>query len=136
VARQAHYCGSDVDPPDHRTEHAGTRPSTVLPREDFRSLPGTTHKGGLWRCRKGKVRLQGSLHPGWHSAPSLSTYSWQARQKEPSHTGHWIHSRPRREVRGGNANELGELPRQRARERTVAKHRIRGMNSISVGYLY
>jgi hypothetical protein len=63
------------------------------------------------------VRLQGSLHPGWHSAPILSSYSWQALQKELSHTGHRIRSRPRRKVHGGDANELGELPHQRARER-------------------
>jgi hypothetical protein len=40
---------SGVDPLDYRIEHAGTRPSTVLPREDLRSLPGTVHQGGIRR---------------------------------------------------------------------------------------
>jgi hypothetical protein len=31
VARQVHYCGSDVDPPDHRTEHAGPDPQQFYP---------------------------------------------------------------------------------------------------------
>jgi hypothetical protein len=48
MARQVHHYGSDADPPHHRTEHAGTGPSMVLPREYFKSLLGTTHKGGLW----------------------------------------------------------------------------------------
>jgi hypothetical protein len=116
MAQQTCHCGSSTDPPHHRTEHAGTRPSTVLPGEEFRSLPGTMHKGRLWRCIKGKVRLQGSLHPRWHNVPSLLAYSWKDHQKEPSDTGHWICSRPSREVRRRNANELGEFPHQRARE--------------------
>jgi hypothetical protein len=70
MARQVHQCRSSADLPHHRTEHAGTEPSTILPREDFRSLPGTMHKGGSWRCKKRKVRLQGILHPGCHSVPS------------------------------------------------------------------
>jgi hypothetical protein len=107
MAQQAHHCGSDVDPPHHRTEHAGTGPSVVLLREDFRSLHGTVHKGGLWQCRKGKARLQGSLHSGWRNAPIFSSYSWQDRQKEPSDVGHWIRSRPRREVCRRNANAAG-----------------------------
>jgi hypothetical protein len=45
--QQVHYCGSDVDPPDHRNKHAGTRTLIVPPREDFRSLPGILHKGGI-----------------------------------------------------------------------------------------
>jgi hypothetical protein len=102
----------DVDPPHHRTEHAGIGPSTVLPKEDFRLLPGTMHKGGFWRCRKGKERLQGSLHLGWSRATRLSAYSWKSHQKEPSHVGHRICSGPHRKVRGGNANELGDLPCQ------------------------
>jgi hypothetical protein len=112
MARQAHYFGSNADPLDHRTKHVGIRPSVVLPREDFRSLPGTVHKGGLWRCRKWKVILQGRLHPGWCGVPIFSSYSYQAHHKEPSHVGYRIHSRPRREVNRRDANELGELPRQ------------------------
>jgi hypothetical protein len=49
VARQEDYYGSGADPLDHRIEHAGARPSAVLPREDLRSLPGTTHEGGIRR---------------------------------------------------------------------------------------
>jgi hypothetical protein len=75
VARQAHYYGSSTDPLDYRTKHAGIIPLVVIPRENFISIPGTMHKGGLWRGRKGKVRLQGSLHLGWHSTPCLPTYS-------------------------------------------------------------
>jgi hypothetical protein len=48
MAQQVHHCGFDVDPPHHKTEHAGTGPSIVLPREEFRSLPRTMHKGRLW----------------------------------------------------------------------------------------
>jgi hypothetical protein len=69
VAQKAHDCGFGADPFDQRTEHPGTRPSVVLPREDVRSFPITTHQGGLWRCREGEVRLQGSIHLGWCSAP-------------------------------------------------------------------
>jgi hypothetical protein len=58
------------------------------------------------------VRLQGSLHPGWHSVPSLSTDCWQAHQKEPIDTSHRVRSRPHREVCRMNADELGELPCQ------------------------
>jgi hypothetical protein len=47
MARQEHYFGSSTDPPDHRTEHAVTRTSTVLAREDFISLPGRVHKGSI-----------------------------------------------------------------------------------------
>jgi hypothetical protein len=49
VDRQADYYGSDIDPPDHGTEHAGTRPSVVLCREGLKPLPGTAHKGGIRR---------------------------------------------------------------------------------------
>jgi hypothetical protein len=76
MAQQECHCGSDTDPLDHRTKHVGTGPSPFLPREDLKSLPGTTYKGILRRCRKGKGRLQGSLHPGWRSAPSLSAHCW------------------------------------------------------------
>jgi hypothetical protein len=47
MARQEDYYGSGVDPPDHRIEHAGTRPSVVLPREGLGPLPGTVHKRGI-----------------------------------------------------------------------------------------
>jgi hypothetical protein len=57
------------------------------------------------------MRLQGSLHPGWRSAPSLSAYSGQSRQIELSNASHWICGRPRREVLRRNSNELCELPR-------------------------
>jgi hypothetical protein len=75
MAQPARHYGSDANPPHHRTEHVGTRPSSVLPREGFISLPSTVHKGILWRCRKGKAGLQGHLHPGWHSAPRLLAIS-------------------------------------------------------------
>jgi hypothetical protein len=58
------------------------------------------------------VRLQGSLYPGWHSAPILSAHSWQDRQKELPHTSHRVHGGPRRKMGGGDANELGKLPCQ------------------------
>jgi hypothetical protein len=58
------------------------------------------------------VRLQGSLYPGWCSVPHFPTHSWQARKKEPPHTGHRVRGGPRRKMCGGHANELGELPRQ------------------------
>jgi hypothetical protein len=58
------------------------------------------------------VRLQGSLYPGWYSAPCLPTYSWKACKKEPPHVGHRFHGGPRREMRGVDADELGELPHQ------------------------
>jgi hypothetical protein len=112
MARQMHHCGFNVDPPHHRTEHAGTGPSIVLPKKDFRSLPATVHKGRIWWCIKWKARLQGSLHLGWHGVPSLLSYSWKARQKEPSHATHRIHCRPHKKVCGGNENELNKLPRQ------------------------
>jgi hypothetical protein len=34
------------DPLDYRTEHTRTRPSTTLPKEDFKFLPSILHKGG------------------------------------------------------------------------------------------
>jgi hypothetical protein len=48
LARKAHYHGSSTDPFDYKTKHVGIEPSAVLPKEDFRSLPDTAHKGGLW----------------------------------------------------------------------------------------
>jgi hypothetical protein len=75
VARQADYCGSGTDPLDHEIGHAGNRPSAVLPREGLGLLPGTVHQGGIRQSRKGKVRLQGRLYLGWHSAPRLTTHS-------------------------------------------------------------
>jgi hypothetical protein len=62
------------------------------------------------------VRLQGSLHLGWCSVPILSAYSRKYRQKEPADTSHRVRSGPRREVCQRNADELGELPRQRVGE--------------------
>jgi hypothetical protein len=76
MARQECHYGSGVDPPHHRTQYVGTRPLAVLLGEDFRPLPGSADKGRLWRCRKGKVRLQYSLHLGWCNAPTLSSYNW------------------------------------------------------------
>jgi hypothetical protein len=58
------------------------------------------------------VRLQGSLHPGWRSAPSLSTDHWQDCQKEKADTSHRLHSQPCREVYRRDADELGELSHQ------------------------
>jgi hypothetical protein len=58
------------------------------------------------------VRLQGSLHLGWCSAPSLSIDHWQSRQEESTDASHRLYSQPRKEVRRGHADELGELPRQ------------------------
>jgi hypothetical protein len=110
MARQADYCGSNADPLNYRIEHARTRPSVVLPREGFRQLPGTMHKGGIRRSRKGKERLQGSLYLGWRSQPLFPAHSWQDCPKEPPHTGHRVHGGPRREMSGGDADELGELP--------------------------
>jgi hypothetical protein len=69
-------------------------------------------KEAYGEVEKGKVRLQGSLYPGWCSVPHFPTHSWKACKKESPHTGHRVHGGPRRKVRGGNANELGELPRQ------------------------
>jgi hypothetical protein len=69
----------NANPPDHHIENARTRTSLVLPRKDIRSLLGPVHQGGIWRCGEGEVRLQGSLHPGWRSAPRFSVDSGQAR---------------------------------------------------------
>jgi hypothetical protein len=41
VARQTHHHRPNVDPSDHRIEHAGTRPTRLLPREGCRPRPGT-----------------------------------------------------------------------------------------------
>jgi hypothetical protein len=82
----------------------------------LRSFISKAHQRSVWRGRKRKVRLQGSLYTGWHSAPCLSTLSWKASEEEPPHTGHRVHGGPRRKVCGGHADELGELPRQRIRK--------------------
>jgi hypothetical protein len=112
VDRPVDYCGSDIGPPDYKIKHAGTRPSAVLPRENHGSLSGTMHQVGLWRGQKGKERLQGSLYPGWHNVPRLPTHSWQYCKKESPHIGHQVRGGPRKKMRGGNAYELGMLPRQ------------------------
>jgi hypothetical protein len=54
VARQVHYCGSHDDPLDYRTEHAGTGPSTVIPREDFRFSLAQRIKEDYGDVEKGK----------------------------------------------------------------------------------
>jgi hypothetical protein len=77
MARPKDYCGSDVDPLDYTIKHEGTQPSVVLPKEGLRSLLDTMHQGGLCRSQKGKARLQGSLHLGFHSVPCLPTHSWK-----------------------------------------------------------
>jgi hypothetical protein len=63
--------------------------------------------------------IQGILYLGWHSAPLFPTHSWQAREKEPPHTGHRVSGGPSKKMCGGHANELGELPHQRTRERLL-----------------
>jgi hypothetical protein len=61
---------------------------------------------------KGHVRLQGSLYPEWCSVLSLSIDHRKVSSQEPTHPSDWICSRPRRKVRGGPTNELGEVPRK------------------------
>jgi hypothetical protein len=75
-----------------RIEHARTRPSPILHKEGCRSLLGTLDQGGIWRFGEGEARLQGSLHPRWHSAPSLSDDRWKSHQKEPTDTSHRVRS--------------------------------------------
>jgi hypothetical protein len=65
------------------------------------------------------VRLQGSLYPVWNNVPQLPTYSWHDCKKESPHVGHWVRGGPRREMHGGDADELGEIPHQRASERLL-----------------
>ena len=60
--------------------------------------------------------LQGILHKGWSSVPCLSSLSWQASEEEPPHIGHRVRGGPCKKVCGGPADELGKLPRQRARK--------------------
>jgi hypothetical protein len=61
--------------------------------------------------------IQGSLYPGWCRVPSLPTYSWKSHQKEPPHKSHRVRGGPRKKMRGGDANELGEVPHKQALER-------------------
>jgi hypothetical protein len=56
------------------------------------------------------MRLQGSFYPEWRSAPHLSIDHRKVSSQEPTHPSHWFCSRPRREVRRGPTNELGEVP--------------------------
>jgi hypothetical protein len=71
------------------------------------------------------VRLQGSLYPEWRSAPFLSVDRRQASSQEPTDPSNWIRSRPRREVRGGTTNELGEVPHEPTRTRLQGSARSR-----------
>jgi hypothetical protein len=52
--RHARHYGSGVDAPHHRTEHAGTRPSLVLPREDFNRSLAQNIKNNYGDVEKGK----------------------------------------------------------------------------------
>jgi hypothetical protein len=54
------YYGSDVDPPNYRTEHIGTRHSAVLPRQDLRSLPEKGKRG-----YKVSSIQDGTMHLTW-----------------------------------------------------------------------
>jgi hypothetical protein len=56
------------------------------------------------------VRLQGSLYLERHSVPSLSIDHRKVSLQELTHPSDWFCSRPRREVRRGPTNELGEVP--------------------------
>jgi hypothetical protein len=58
--RHAHHCGSDTDPPYHRTKHVGIRPSTVLPREDY----GGVEKGNE-RYKVASIEY-GTVHLSFH----------------------------------------------------------------------
>jgi hypothetical protein len=71
VAGQTHHRRSGVDPSDHQIKHARTEPTRILCREGCRSCPGIENQIHLWRSGKREAGLQGSLHPEWHSAPSL-----------------------------------------------------------------
>jgi hypothetical protein len=58
------------------------------------------------------MRLQGSLHPEWCSAPSMSVNSWKDGMQEPTHIGHGLCRRPHGEVCRRLTDELGEVPSQ------------------------
>jgi hypothetical protein len=57
----------------------GPDPQYFYPGKDA-DCPSAGNKGHLWQCGEREAGLQGSLHPKWHSAPSLSVDSRKARQ--------------------------------------------------------
>jgi hypothetical protein len=76
VAGQMLHHRSDTDPSDDRTKNARPIPTIILSKEGCRSHPGAENQRYLLQCGEGEVRLQGSLHPEWRSAPSLPFDRW------------------------------------------------------------
>jgi hypothetical protein len=55
------------------------------------------------------VRLKIHLHRECHSAPHLLDDHRKSSSQEPTNPSNWIHSRPRKEVRGGPTYELDQI---------------------------
>jgi hypothetical protein len=56
------------------------------------------------------MRLQGIFYPEWYSVPHLSIDCREVSTKKLTHPSHWFCSRPHREVRRRNSDEMGEVP--------------------------